>query len=300
MTSSARLSSAVVIPSYARPERLRGCLEALMGDPAADFSVVVVDDGSPEPLAPVCAAFGERVRCLRQENRGPAAARNAGVAASGADFVAFTDDDCLPEAGWVGALRAAWAGEERRLVGGRVENALPGNRYSSASQALCDYLYRYFGAETGDAPFFTSNNMGCSRARFERLGGFDERFPLAAGEDRDFGMRWRDAGGELRFAAGALVGHRHELGPLGFWRQHAAYGRGARCLHRRLDARGDERPRREPLGFYLGLLAEPVRAGGPRRLAESALLALSQVAMIVGYARERRSSASRDRAPSRT
>lgn len=298
MTSERPPATAVVIPSYARPDRLADCLGALLDDPAGDFDVIVVDDGSPEPLASLCARFGPRVRCLRQENRGPAAARNAGVAASDAEFIAFTDDDCLPRPGWVGRLRGAWAGQDDRLVGGHVENDLPENPYSSASQILCDYLYRYFGAEGGEAPFFTSNNMGCSRSRFERLGGFDERFPLAAGEDRDFGLRWRADGGRLDYVPEAAIGHRHWLDPKSFWRQHTGYGRGAHCLHRRLDARGDDRPKREPLGFYVGLLAEPLRVRGLSGLKHSALLTLSQAAMIAGYARERRASAPDDGAGS--
>jgi GT2 family glycosyltransferase len=277
----------VVVPSYNRPERLRDCLDALLvldwpGN-WPGFEIVVVDDGSTEPLAPVCAAFGTRVRCVRQANCGPAAARNAGVRATDAEFVAFTDDDCRPRSGWLTALVAAHGGVETRLVGGRVENGLRHNPYSAASQSLCDYLYAYFGAASGEAPFFTSNNMGCARERFERLGGFDETFPLAAGEDRDFGLRWRSGGGELVLAPEAVVEHGHALDLRRFWRQHANYGRGARHLHRQLDRRGDRRPRIESLRFYIGLIAHPLRGDGRARLAQSALMALSQAAMIQGY-----------------
>jgi GT2 family glycosyltransferase len=281
------VKTAVVVPSYDRPERLSACLEALAKLDPAPEEIVVVDDGSPAPLAPVCAGFGERVRCLRQDNRGPAAARNAGVRATGAAFIAFTDDDCRPRPDWLGALLAGQAGDPRRLVGGHVTNALTDNVFAETSQGLCDYLYEYFGAEDGEAPFFTSNNMGCARSTLLDLGGFDESFPLAAAEDRDLGLRWRAAGGALVYAPAAVVDHSHVLDLARFWRQHANYGRGARHLHHRLAERGDGRPRREALAFYFGILAHPLRKGGRRRMTRAGLMALSQAAMIQGYLAER-------------
>lgn len=281
---------AVVIPSYGRPDRLADCLAALSRAEGGPYRTVVVDDGSPAPLAPVCAPY-PWVHCLRQDNAGPAAARNAGARAAmadGATFLCLTDDDCRPRPGWVPALYAAWGGDPLRLVGGRVENALTDNVYAAASQSLCDYLYEYFGADRGTAPFFTSNNIGCPAARFAALGGFDETFPLAAAEDRDFGLRWGD-GGSLVHAGAAVVDHAHALTLRRFWRQHSNYGRGARHLHRVMAARGDDRPRREPLGFYTGLLAHPRRHRGRAALRQALLLGLSQIATIGGYLIETRS-----------
>ncbi len=282
----------VVIPAYARPQRLAACLQALAASdfPKADFEVVVVDDGSPEPLAPHVEQYRPALALtvLRQANAGPAAARNAGAAAASGALLAFTDDDCLPEPGWIGALAAALEQAPDALAGGAVLNALPGNIFATASQELVDFLYEWFGAEAGEAPFFTSNNIGCHRDRFLALGGFDESFPLAAAEDREFGLRWRARGGRLRFAPGARVGHAHKLDLAGFWRQHRNYGRGARHLHRVLAAGGDAQPRREPLGFYAALMLHPVRTAGLGALPRSALMVLSQFAMVAGYRAESR------------
>ena len=274
------MKTAVIVPSYDRPARLARCLEALSAlDPPAD-AIVVVDDGSPEPLAAVCAGLAG-VRCVRQANRGPAAARNAGARVTDAAFLAFTDDDCQPHPGWLGALVAAQGGDEARLVGGRVRD-VAGGVFAAASQSLSDYLYEAGGAARGEAEFFTTNNMGCARARFERIGGFDESFPLAAGEDRDFGRRWRAAGGGLALAPDALVDHAHEMGLRGFWRQHANYGRGARLVHDRADP-GEPGGRIQRLRFYAALVAHPLRDRRARPLTRAALLALSQLATVRGY-----------------
>jgi len=279
------MSISIVIPSYNRPDRLERCLTALAALEGGPFETIVVDDGSSMPLAPVCAGFGPHVRCIRQENAGPATARNTGARSAMGDFLAFTDDDCQPEPDWIRRLVAAHGGDPMRLVGGRVENLLTANVFAESSQSLCDFLYDYYDAGAGGAPFFTSNNIGCSRSRFFSIGGFDETFPLAAAEDRDFGMRWRDAGGSLVYAPDAVVGHAHPLTLGRFWRQHVNYGRGARHLHGVVDRRGSRRPKLESARFYLGLVGHPLRRGLRDGLGQSALLALSQVAIIAGYLR---------------
>ena len=280
--------ASVVIPSYNRPDRLAECLAALLADPDEGFEIVVVDDGSPVPLGRTCAPFGPRVRCLRQDNAGPAAARNAGAAAARGGILVFTDDDCRPHPGWVDAMLDAQGGVAERLVGGRVVNLLEDNTFAAASQSLCDFLYDHFDAGAGKMPFFTSNNIACDRTRFEAMGGFDESFPLAAAEDRDFGLRWRAAGGTLVYAPDAVVGHAHALTFRGFLRQHSNYGRGARHLHSVMDDRGDDRPRIEALRFYGDLVRYPLRRPGRRRLSQSALLLMSQAAMVAGYVRQAR------------
>lgn len=289
-TNPSAPAASVVVPSYNRPRQLEACLEALCRQEGIDYEVIVVDDGSPDPLQPICARFGERVTCIRQENAGPAAARNRGATEARAEFVAFTDDDCRPRPDWLASLVAAHGGRPGVLVGGRVENGLPRDPFATASQDLCDYLYEYFDADSGEMPFFTSNNIGMTREGFLRLGGFDETFPLAAGEDRDLGLRWRDTGGQMIYSEAAIIDHFHAMTLQKFWRQHSNYGRGAHHLHGVLDARGSDQPKREPLGFYINLVLHPLKARGLRGFGHSVLMAITQVAMINGYSRARKAA----------
>lgn len=273
----------IVVPSYNRPDRLADCLDALTAQTVEDIEIVVIDDGSPDPLYATCQPFGSRVNCIRQSNAGPAAARNRGAEVAQSSFLAFTDDDCRPSPDWVQRLLIAHAGDPSRLVGGRVVNGLPENRYSDASQELCNFLYDYFGAARGTMPFFTTNNMGLSRNAFLRLGGFDRSFRRAAAEDRDFGMRWAEEGGQLHYAEDALVTHFHSLTFRRFLRQHANYGAGAATLHRVVRKQNRGQPRFESLGFYLRLITWPITRRRPRRIDLSALMVVSQVAMVHGY-----------------
>ena len=282
----------VIVPTYARPDRLARCLDALarLDYPRERFEVVIADDGGAPPAAACAAAFQGRLRLtvLRQANAGPAAARNLAARAAAQPFLAFTDDDCTPRADWLAGFARGFALYPGALLGGRTVNALQGNVYARSSQQLVDYLYDYYGAERGDAPFFTSNNMALPREAFLELGGFDQSFPLAAAEDREFGLRWRERAGPLRYVADAVVEHAHPLTLRRFWRQHSNYGRGARHLARIAGTGGASRHRVEPPRFYLGLVSYPLtQARTASALAGSGLMALSQLAMTWGYASER-------------
>ncbi|WP_412069232.1 glycosyltransferase [Rubrivirga sp. IMCC43871] len=286
-------SVSIIVPTYDRPARLAACLAALARQepPGGGLEVIVVDDGSPSPAAVVAAPFERQLnlRLLRQPNAGPAAARNAGAAWAAGALLVFTDDDCQPEPGWARTLADAHALAPDHLLGGRTLNALPDNAFSSASQLLIDYLYEYFGPESGRVPLVASNNLALPADAFRALGGFDETFPLAAGEDRDLCARWHEAGRPFGHVPDAVVLHAHALGLRSFWRQHVGYGRGARYYHHlRPDSAG---PDPEPLAFYTDLVRYPLRhAAGARAWRLVALMAVSQVANALGYATTTRPS----------
>jgi glycosyltransferase involved in cell wall biosynthesis len=84
----------VVLPTYDRAHTLRASVESLLAQQDVDFEVLVVDDGSADDTEAVLAALRHpRLRVLRIAHGGVAAARNAGIAASSAPFVAFHDSD---------------------------------------------------------------------------------------------------------------------------------------------------------------------------------------------------------------
>jgi CDP-glycerol glycerophosphotransferase len=93
----------VVVPVYDVEAYLAECLQSVLSQSAADFEVIVVDDGSTDSSATIAEQFGERdarIRLVRQANHGLGHARNTGVTAANGDFLAFVDSDdrLAPEA----------------------------------------------------------------------------------------------------------------------------------------------------------------------------------------------------------
>jgi len=82
----------VVIPVYNAEPFLREALDSVLAQDYEPFEVIVVDDGSTDGSGTIARSYPE-VRYLRQENQGPAVARNAGIAAAQGEFLAFFDAD---------------------------------------------------------------------------------------------------------------------------------------------------------------------------------------------------------------
>ncbi len=285
---SGSIDFSIVVPTRDRHPQLTACLEAIaeIEYPRSRFEVIVVDDGSEEPIESVVDGFRERVgiKNHRQLGSGPAAARNAGASLARGRYIVFTDDDCLPAPDWLGQLAARLRSAPDSVVGGRTVNTLAENPYSTASQLLISYLYGYFNPDPDSARFLVSCNLAVPAEKFHSLGGFDTAYTLAAAEDRDFCDRLLLDGHTLRYASDAIVHHGHYLNPASFWRQHFGYGRGARQLRRLHDQRSSDGIRVEPVRFYVGMFLSPFRRRGTKKpLFVSALLFLSQVANAAGY-----------------
>jgi glycosyltransferase involved in cell wall biosynthesis len=269
---------AVVVPTRDRPEALRRCLRALRAQTAA-IEIVVVDDGSAAASDVRDAAEESAARLLRREGEGPAAARNAGFRAVGAAVVCFTDDDCEPEPGWAQALAAPILSGVAAASGGVVLAAASSSAADRAWSVIVAHLQREAAAAGTASPGFAATaNLGCSRALLEAL-PFDQTFPFAAGEDRDWGARAAARGSAPVHVPDAVVVHRPQLTSASFLRQQFRYGRGGA----RFRSAGPERGFGSP-GFYARLLRAGF-AAGPR---VGALVLAAQGATAAGTLAERR------------
>jgi GT2 family glycosyltransferase len=269
----------VVIPTFNRPAILEQCLESLekVDYPRDEFEVIVVNDGG---AAPRTRRTDVDLTVLSQPNRGPAAARNAGVARAAGQFVAFLDDDCRVPRDWLKSVTSAIRKSPDAMIGGRTINALADNRYSAASQSVVDYVYSYYDGSAGRPRFFASNNFSVKADLFWRIGGFDEHFRAA--EDRDFCRRWNAAGLEMIYDDSVVVMHAHDLGAGSLHKQHFTYGRGAYPFWKRVSQSG-ERFRIEPLSFYTGILSAPFSAHNRSAPLTAMLTFTMQVANAAGF-----------------
>lgn len=190
---------AVVIPTRGRETRLAFALEALAAQTLERdrFEVIVVRDGdAAEPLGR--APDGLRVRFLERPGvAGPTAKRNVGWRSSSAVLVAFTDDDCRPDPGWLAALVSAANGPGTFLQG-RTEPD-PDELHLLPGLARTQEVLKPTG-------WYETCNVAYPRELLERLDGFDEAFEFG-GEDTDLAYRALELGAEARFVDAARVRH---------------------------------------------------------------------------------------------
>ncbi len=217
----ARPPVAVVLATRDRPELLAGALGALRAALRSQDELLVVDSASTGPgTGALCRRLG--VQVLRLDAPGTSAARNAGLVATTAPLVAFTDDDCLPQPGWAAALAGAFGDPAVGVVTGRVL----ADRVVPAPVSLEE--------STVARPFTTPVGHGANccfrREALLAVGGFDDRLgpgaPGRASEDVDAFRRVLAAGWTGFYEPAAVVVHRQWRGRTASVRRSFAYGVG--------------------------------------------------------------------------
>lgn len=213
----------VVIPVYNRPEELNELLESLTHQTFKSFEVVVVEDGSETSSSEVAARYAHSLplRYVVQENAGPGAARNKGVAAAQGEFVVILDSDVLLKADYLEVVdRELKAHPEVDAYGGPDE-AHPSftNLQKAIDYAMTSVLttggIRGKG-EQMDRFYPRSFNMGVRRTVYEAVGGFSG---MRFGEDIDFSLRLVKQGYRTALFKRAAVFHKRRTGLRAFFKQ---------------------------------------------------------------------------------
>ena len=270
----------VVVPTYNRIHTLRQTATVLMRQDFADYVVIFVDDGSTDGTPDAIATEFPDIQLIRQAKRGPAAARNAGIRAATGDIIAFTDDDCLPPPDWLARLAGGYARYQHVAgVGGYLEPSqavLDANVFARYERYITRAVYQVSDREyVGgfECPAGGTNNMSYRRLVLEQIGGFDETFRHAAGEDADLKWRICHTGARLLYIP-VRVEHLQTYTRAAFKRQ--AYFRGKGRV--RFEAKHAPRPThgrivlrlvRRWMSFPLDLLDAEGRAYAALRLAEA-------------------------------
>ncbi len=182
----------IVIPTYNRKESLRRTLDALALQTldARDFEVIVVSDGSadgtPAMLSEYAASGTLQLRPFQQENAGPAAARNRGIAEAGGEVIVFIDDDVEPVPICLERHLSHHERDSRAVVLGPLS---PDPAYAAAEppwiaweHAKLQKIYALFSPggkhqqDDAGAEHFYSGNASVRREWLLQVGGFDARF----------------------------------------------------------------------------------------------------------------------------
>ena len=219
----------VVIPVRDNVSGLKRLISTLRG-----MRVVVVDDGSVVPVQHAdFAGMHCDVQVLRHpRSKGPAAARNTGLAACSTDFVAFLDSDVLPRRGWLEALLGHFCDPAVALVAPRIvalrnaDNLVA--RYEAVRSSLDLGLREAPVVPYGTVSYVPSAAIICRRTVLSEVDGFDET--LKSGEDVDLCWRFIEAGARLRYEPIALVAHDHRTELRDWFARKSFYGESAAPL----------------------------------------------------------------------
>jgi GT2 family glycosyltransferase len=220
----------IVVPTRNRAARLHALLASLAAQDGPRFEVIVVDNASSDrTLAVVGEADAEldaHIRAIHlPQPLGPAVARNRGWQSARGELVVFTDDDVVAQPGWLDAIAAAHERDPDAVIQGHTE---PDPREVHKLAA-----FSRSQEATGPGPWFQTCNIAYPRALLERLGGFDESFWDAAGEDTDLGWRAIEAGTRVIYEPSAVNWHAvHEPGAIQLIRSTQKWRLAVRNLRR--------------------------------------------------------------------
>jgi GT2 family glycosyltransferase len=189
----------IVIPTCNRTESLARCLEQLGGAP----EIIVSDDGRTLATRQLISVHFPEVRWSQGPRRGPAANRNHAARYASGEWLAFVDDDCVPDRTWLDEIARAITDSD--VVEGKT--VCLGKTHHPLEEVV----------ENLTGGLLWSCNLAIRRDVFERLGGFDEDFLEAGGEDLEFAWRIRQMGLTVRYVPEAVVFHPARRLPFGKW-----------------------------------------------------------------------------------
>ena len=228
------MKTALIVTTYNRPDALGAVLEGYCRQSDQDFDLVVADDGSKEDTAEVVQQFAQRapfrLTHVWHEDRGfrAAAIRNRAVASSGADYIVFTDGDCVPSRHFVRvhkqlAEQGYFLGANRVLLSAGLTNRVLSQQVSIHTWRVFDWILSWSKREVNrvlplmelpDGPFrkwrsdrwegIKTCNFSVWRADLIRVNGLDESYEGWGLEDSDLVIRLLHAGVKhksARFAA---------------------------------------------------------------------------------------------------
>jgi glycosyltransferase involved in cell wall biosynthesis len=297
LTSSGELMPfvSIVIPAYNCASILERCLASVCAQtyPRCRYDIVVVDDGSIDGTADVARSlargWGGRLTVVRKANGGPGSARDAGIAATGADVdvIAFIDADCAAESNWLECLVGRLVASGAAGIGGPLLNVAAPGWVSSYLQAANFYRHRL---RNGKVDYLVTANVAFWRSDLLAVGGFSKLEGVWC-EDADLSFRFIQSGRTLVLASeGSVVHYGSPTSVRRFMRELYWYGFGSGILAR--DWPRARKPSRQFIRHLGALVLSPVlalsharRAGLLRALSFCPLIAVEHASFCVGLGR---------------
>lgn len=199
----------VIIPAYNAAKTIDNCLRALLNQTVSrsEYEIIVIDDGSTDDTPQIVGSYKD-ITLIRQENQGPAVARNQGAKQASGDIILFTDSDCTPVADWIekmiapfnrdesiAGVKGVYRTDQKELVARFVQLEYEDKYDVMKKQKYIDFIDTY--------------SAGFRREAFCAIGGYDTSFPVACAEDVEMSFRLANAGYKMIMVPDAVVYHIH-------------------------------------------------------------------------------------------
>jgi len=202
----------VIVPAYQAARTLPALLTSLSLQTFKDFELILVDDCSRDGTARIAHSCPCKV--LRMpENRGPARCRNEGARSALGEILVFTDSDCEVAPDWLERMDQHFRTEDTDAIMGRLVlkpstflgDSISALGFPAGGSIGFEKIWRV--DENGLTDSLSSCNCAVRQSLFWTVGGFDETFPYAGGEDSLFAYHLKKAGSRIRFCPDVVVVH---------------------------------------------------------------------------------------------
>ena len=181
------MSVSVIIPTHNRAREVVRAVDSVLAQSVPVSEVIVVDDGSDDNTVAALAPYGEKIRVLRQENRGVSSARNLGIRAAQGEWLALLDSDDHWLVDKLARQRVFHAANPDFLISQTdeqwVRNGRPVNKAKRFRQKEEGWLFEPSLAMCHVGP----STVLIHRSVFAEVGLFDEALPVC--EDYDLWLR---------------------------------------------------------------------------------------------------------------
>lgn len=221
---------AVIIPSRYKPLHLEKCIKSFLNLDYPNFEVIIADDGLDSEPKNILRKYEDRIKNLNSYSKGPSFARNLAVKNTDAEFIAFTDSDCIVDKNWLKELLKGLKEYPDVLSCGGIQK-LPQDAAKFEEKVflfmkkvgfISGYMQRIKSDEIRQVNHNPSCNVMYKRDVFLKEGGFLEG--LWPGEDVEFDFRLKKKGYKLVFNPRALVYHYRPKNLKAFLKMMHRYG----------------------------------------------------------------------------
>ncbi len=219
---------AVIVAARDAQATIRKCLDSLLALDYPVYEVIVVDDGSKDNTPGILEEYKDKIKVITLRGNGPSAARNAASRQTQAEYLAFTDSDCIADRQWLKELLKGFSGQEAAACGGRQDVPADESEFGKdvfsfmrGSRFFTDYSRRSQGGviEVRHNP---SYNVMYRKDIFLREGGFLEG--LWPGEDVELDYRLKIKGYKMIWNPDAIVYHYKPRDMVSFKKMMSRYG----------------------------------------------------------------------------